>query len=462
MLLVTTNQTGADQRTGRRLTLIALSLGLAVVQLDVTVVNVAVKQIGSSLHSGVSAMQWVVSAYTLGFAALILTAGALGDRTGAKRLFLGGFALFTAASASCALAPNVTVLVLARAVQGLGAAALAACSLALLNHEYHDPAERARAVSWWAFGASIALAAGPVVGGVLIAAFSWRAIFLINVPIGLVGMWLTARYANETQRHTHGIDLPGQASAIIALAALAAAMIEGGELGWTSAWALGGFVVFAIAGAAFLLSESRVRTPMLPLALFMNRTFRSAALIGLLVNISYYGLIFVFSLLLQREQGRSALSTGLAFLPMTAAIAGANVISGRLAARLGPRKLIIAGLALMACGCAALLGADAHSSYASIAAQMIALGAGIGLMVPPMTSSLMGSVDRKRSGVASGTLQSMRQTGSVIGVALFGSLIASGSFVDGFRLALVISIVVLAAGCALAASGIDRDRRSSG
>src|SRR5689334_6457400 len=141
MLIETTDQTKAEERTARRLTLIALSLGLAVVQLDVTVVNVAVKQIGTSLHSGVSAMQWVVSAYTLGFAALILTAGALGDRTGAKRLFLGGFALFTLASASCALAPNVTVLVMARGIQGLGAAALAACSLALLNHEYHDPDE---------------------------------------------------------------------------------------------------------------------------------------------------------------------------------------------------------------------------------------------------------------------------------------------------------------------------------
>jgi DHA2 family methylenomycin A resistance protein-like MFS transporter len=282
----------------KRLTLIALSLGFAVVQLDVTVVNVAVKQIGAGLHSGVSAMQWVVSAYTLAFAALILTAGALGDRIGAKRLFLAGFALFTAASAGCALAGDVSVLVIARTVQGIGAATPAACSLALLNHEYPDPHERARAVGWWAAGASTALAAGPVIGGIVIAALGWRSIFFINIPIGLAGIWLAARYAHETPSHRLGIDLPGQASAIVALGSLAAATIEGGELGFTSAVALGGYALFVLAAVSFLVAEARLHAPMLPLSLFANRTFRSATLIGLLVNVCFYWLIFVLSLLL--------------------------------------------------------------------------------------------------------------------------------------------------------------------
>ncbi len=334
----------SDRRTSataaKRLALLALSLGFAVVQLDVTVVNVAVKQIGSGLHAGVSAMQWVVSAYTLAFAALILTAGALGDRFGAKRLFLAGFAIFTKASASCALAPDVTTLVPARAVQGIGAATLAACSLALLSHEYHDPHERARAVGSWAAGASTALAAGPVIGGMLIAAFGWRSIFFINLPMGLVGMWLTARFARETPAHEHSLDLPGQLSAVLALGALATATIEGGELGWTSAVSLVGWAVFVLAAASFVLAEARARAPMLPRALFGDRTFRATTLIGLLINICFYGLLFVFSLLLQREQGLSALSTGLAFLPMSGAIGGANVVSARLARRVEPRRLI--------------------------------------------------------------------------------------------------------------------------
>ncbi len=433
------------------LTLVALSLGLAVVQLDVTVVNVAVKQIGGSLGGGLSVMQWVLSAYTLAFAALILTAGALGDRIGSKRLFIAGFTIFTVASIACGLAPSIAVLIAARAVQGIGAAVLVACSLAILNHSYHDARERAKAVGYWAAGASTALAAGPVVGGILIAALGWRSIFFINLPIGLTGIWLTARYARETPRSAgHGFDLPGQIAAVLALSALAAAMIEGGGLGWTSAPVLIGFAIFALASVTFMLIEAHTPKPMLPLALFKNATFSSTTAIGMLVNICFYGLIFVFSILLQRDQGRSALSTGLAFLPMTAAIMAANLAAGRVARSIGPRKLILLGLIVMAAACLGLMGAGPHTSYPAMATQMLALGAGLGLMVPPMTSSLLGSVDRTRSGIASGTLNSMRQTGSVIGVALFGSLIANPSqTAHGLHLALATATILLLTGCLL-------------
>jgi MFS transporter, DHA2 family, methylenomycin A resistance protein len=443
----------------RSLTLAAMSIGFAVVQLDVTVVNVGVKAIGESLGSSISALQWVVSSYTLALAALILTAGALGDRVGAKRLFLIGFAIFTGASVACGLAPSLAILIAARTIQGVGAAILVPCSLALLNHAYHDAAQRTRAVGFLAAGASTALAAGPVVGGVLIALVGWRGIFFINLPIGLTGMVLTARYAAETPRSRRGLDIPGQLSAIVALAALAAATIEGGAAGWTDRWVLVGFAVSLVAGVCFIWVERRGSQPMLPLSLFANPTFRATTLIGLLINVAFYGLIFIFSLLFQREQGFTALKTGLAFLPMTASIMAANLLSERLSKRFGVRAAIMLGLGLMAAGCLGLLGITQGSSYGAMALQLLVLGAGLGLIVPPITSALLGSVDRSRSGIAAGTLFAMRQSGSVIGVALFGSLLA-GQFVAGLHIALVISLAVLATG-GLAALEIGPRSRSA-
>src|SRR6266403_520390 len=222
---------GSDLSTS--LTLAAMSLGYGVVQLDVTIVNTALNSIGTSLGGGVSELQWVVSAYTIAFAAFILTAGALGDRVGAKRVFMAGFAIFTAASVACALTPNAAILIAARCVQGLAAAILVPNSLALLSHAYPDEKARGRAVGIWAAGASVALTAGPFVGGGLITLVGWRSIFLVNLPIGLAGLWLTWRYARETTRSPQReIDLPGQIAAIAALGSLAVAIIEGGALGW--------------------------------------------------------------------------------------------------------------------------------------------------------------------------------------------------------------------------------------
>src|SRR6185312_8540530 len=227
-----TQRRGSSRLTSS-LTLAAMSLGYGVVQLDVTIVNTALDTIGRSLGGGVAGLQWVVSTYTIAFAALILTAGALGDRIGARRVFMGGFSIFTAASLGCAMAPNAAVLIAARAAQGLGAALLVPNSLALLSHAYPDDRERGRAVGTWAAGASLALTAGPLVGGGLIALSGWRAIFLVNLPIGLAGLWLTWRYADETTRSPkRELDIPGQLLAIASLGALAAALIEGGHAGW--------------------------------------------------------------------------------------------------------------------------------------------------------------------------------------------------------------------------------------
>jgi DHA2 family methylenomycin A resistance protein-like MFS transporter len=422
-------------------TLLATSLGFAVVQLDVSVVNVAITPIGADLGGGVAALQWMVNAYTLAFAGLILTAGALGDRIGAKRVFVAGFALFTLASAACGLAPDLGVLVAARAVQGIGAALLVPCSLTLLNHAYPTARERARAIGLWSAGASTALSAGPLVGGLLTTTLGWRAIFFINAPIGLAGILLTVRHATETTRSAgRGVDLPGQATAVLTLTALAAAMIEGGTRGFTDPLVLAAFAVAVLAGAAFLVVEARSARPMLPLTLFRAPSFGPASAIGLLVNVAFYGLLFVLSLFFQRAQHHSALATGLAFAPMTVAIIAANLT----ASRFGGRRPIVLGALLMVAGCAGLLGFGAAAPYPALVAQLVALGFGLGLIVPTMTAALLGGVARERSGVASGALNTARQTGSVLGVALFGALVARpGSLVSGWHVALLISIGLL-------------------
>jgi MFS transporter, DHA2 family, methylenomycin A resistance protein len=450
-------------RLARPLTLSAMSLGYVVVQLDVTIVNVAINSIGVDFGGSVADLQWIVNAYTITFAAFILTAGALGDRLGARRVFIAGFAIFVLASLACALAPALPVLIVARLCQGIGAAILVPNSLALLNHAYPHESERHWAVGIWAAGASFSLTAGPLVGGALIALSGWRSIFLINLPIGLAGIWLTWRYATETTRlAARTFDIPGQITAVLALGSLAAAVIEGGERGWSDAWVLSGFAGFAVLAAFFLAIEFKSKAPMLPLALFRKPAFSAMSLTGLLVNIGCYGLIFVFSLYFQRLNHLSPLWTGFAFAPMMAAVLATNLIAARVTAAIGARMTIATGLAVTAASCLTLLGLQEGTPYAALCAQLVGLGGGLGLLVPPMTSTLLGSVTKQYSGIASGVLNAMRQTGSAIGVALFGALLGgSGGFIAGIRTALVIAAVL--AVCAIVASitGLSRQKESA-
>jgi DHA2 family methylenomycin A resistance protein-like MFS transporter len=432
----------------------ATSLGFAVVQLDVSVVNVAIRPISDALGGGVSALQWVVGAYTITFAALILTCGALGDRIGARRVYMAGFALFTLASMACGAAPGIGALIAARAVQGIGAAVLVPCSLTLLRHAHPEPDRRGRAIGLWAAGASIALSGGPLVGGVLIAALGWRAIFFINAPIGALGIALALRYAKETPRSgPRSIDLPGQLTAILALAALAGSLIQGGVQGDGSAPVLAGFAVAACSSVGFVLIEHRRREPMLPPSLFRIPPFRAAAAIGVVINIAFYGLIFVLSLFFQRAQGMSPLRAGLAFAPMTAVVFAVNILAGRHSSGRAARPLVVVGALCLAGGSLGLLGASAHSSYLSLVVQLVAIGAGLGLIVPIITAALLGSVEPARAGVAAGTLNSARQSGSVIGVAVCGSLAARG-LVTGLH-----DSLLLCAGVAVVVLGLTRGLR---
>ena len=278
MLASNHHTTHSSGRAGRArwAGLLATALGFGIIQLDVTVVNVAVKQIGGAFHASVSGLQWTISAYTVMFAALILTAGALGDRFGARRVFTVGFVTFVLSSMACGLAPSLAVLIAARSIQGIGAALLGSCSLALLNHTFHEPREHARALSLWAAMASAALSGGPVVGGVLIATLGWRSIFFINLPLGALGLWLTRRYLAETPRATdRRLDVAGAVTATVGLAGLAAALIEAGPLGLTAPPVLIGGGVFITAGGIFIALEARCASPMLPLSLFREPRFRA-------------------------------------------------------------------------------------------------------------------------------------------------------------------------------------------
>ncbi|HET9123330.1 MAG TPA: MFS transporter [Solirubrobacteraceae bacterium] len=441
-----------------------MSLGFAVVQLDVSVLNVAVRAIGADLGGGVNEMQWVLNAYTIGFAAFILSAGALGDRIGARRVFIAGFALFMVTSAICGLAPDLGVLIAARAIQGIAAAVLVPSSLTLLGHAYPEPAGRARAVGFWMAGSSVSFAAGPLIGGVLIAAFGWRAIFFINVPLALSGIALARLYARETHAaRERPIDVPGQVLAVICLAVLVGATIEGGVHGFGSAIALGGFAGAAVTLAVFLGVEARRREPMLPLALFSVRTFSVSAVIGLLVNLIVYGLIFLLSLYFQTVQGHTPLVAGLALLPYVIAAGVGNVLSVRMSRRLGPVRAPVLSAGLMGAACLGLAWIGRSTPYAAIVAQLVCLGLGLGTIVPLITSELLGAVERSRSGVAAGTLNAMRQTGSALGVAWFGSLLsAGGGFVAGLRLALVIAAGLAGLTALLSTRMVDDRWRSAG
>lgn len=428
------------------LVITATSLGFLVVQLDVSIVNVALVRIGHALHGGMASLQWVVDAYTLAFAAFLLSAGALGDRLGARRVFALGLGVFGVASLACALAPDLPLLVAARAVQGLGAALLMPCSLAVLNHACGDDAPaRARAMGLWTAAGGVALSAGPLVGGILIDRFGWSSIFYINLPVCLLGMMLAWRCLDETPRHHHegGLDLAGQCCAVAMLLGATGAVIEAGALGWHAprVWLLLG--LGTLAGLAFLRIESCSRAPMLPLELFRKRAFTAATVVGVVVNFALYGTIFVLSLYFQHACGYSPSATGVAFLPFMIAITVANVLGSRLASRVGPRLPMTAGLLLGAAGFALLLGVDATTHYAALMARLLLIPIGVGVAVPSMTATVLSSVPRTRSALAAGVLNTARQAAGAVGVATFGTL-AAGDIVHGLRIASLLSAALIA------------------
>jgi DHA2 family methylenomycin A resistance protein-like MFS transporter len=431
-------------------TLIASSLGFVLVILDVTVVNVALERIQASFGASVTGLQWVVNAYTLVFASLLLTAGALSDRFGAKRTFVAGVALFTVASAGCGAASGTVMLVMARVVQGVGAAFCLPSSLALLKISFPDATARAKAVGLWASAGGVAVAAGPVAGGLLVDRLGWPSIFFLNLPLGALAIWLALAYAPSAPRiKGRHLDLSGQALAILALAGLTVAFVESGSLGWTHPLIITSFIVFGIAGVAFLILEHNGDDPMLPLSVFHSAWVSVPCLVGLLTNFAFYGLMFVLSLFFQTVKGYSPLQTGLAFLPMTILITIGNLIAGALTARFGPRIPLIAGQATAALGYLALAGIAVATPYIEIAGPLLIAGFGASLTVPSMTTAVLAHVHESRAGIASGALNAVRQIGGVVGVGAFGSLVAgaAGIPIGGMHAALLLAGGAQVVGC---------------
>ncbi|MDE1179677.1 MFS transporter [Paraburkholderia sp.] len=453
-----------------------VSVGFVVTQLDVTIVNIALARIGADLHANVAGLQWIVDAYTLAFAVLMLSAGVLGDRFGARRMFIAGIGLFALASLGCGLANDAATLVTGRAVQGVGAAAMLPNSLALLNRASgHDPKLRARAVGLWTAAGAVSIAAGPVIGGVLIAAFGWRSIFWVNLPICIAGLiatfaWVPASASSASSPATaatatkapasapaarqRGLDLPGQLLAIVALTAFTGAVIEGRPRGIGDPLVAGGLIVAALAAMAFIAVESRVATPMLPLSLFGKRTFSAAVLFGICVNLSYYGMVFVLSLYLQHVRGYTPLQAGLAFLPLTGGFLVSNVASGWVVGRFGARVPMIVGAVIGGIGYTALAFVDRATPLPALLLPFLLIPSGMGLAVPAMTTAILASVEPQRAGTASAVLNTARQAGGAVGVAVFGALVSrpeSAQVVAGLHIAAMVSATLLATGVVLGA-----------
>ncbi|MEU7277927.1 MFS transporter [Streptomyces sp. NPDC045431] len=446
--------------------LAAALLGFALITLDTSVVNVALPAMGGDLGTGMTGLQWVMDAYTLAFAALLLSTGALADRIGASRAYAGGVVVFTLASAACGLAPGLPSLIAARTVQGLAAAVMLPASLALVREAYADPGRRGRAVSLWAAGGTVAMALGPVAGGALTSAWSWRWIFLINVPLGLLALVLLRRVARSRPRPAP-LDVPGQLTATLALGALTFAAIEGGAAAW---WALG---VTGASFAAFLLVEARHPHPVVPLGLFRSTTVAVCVAAGSAVSVAFYGIVFVLSLYFQQVLHLSALAAGLMFLPMTGLLAFVNVFSAKVAARRGPRLPIVTGQVLAVVGLSLLLYVDASTPLALLAVSLAPFALGCGFALPPLIAAMMEAVPAERAGTAAGLLNAARQTAGGLSIAVFGTLVAggelaagsgagsAGGFVDGMRVSLVVSAALLAV-TALAATRLGRPGSAGG
>jgi MFS transporter, DHA2 family, methylenomycin A resistance protein len=406
----------------------ASSFAFAVIQLDVTIVNVALSRISEDLRATVTGLQWVVDAYTLGFAALLLSAGVVGDRLGSKRVFVGGLVGFAVASLACGLAPGPGFLNATRAIQGIGAALLVPSSLAILNDACaHDPRLRARAIGIWTAAGGVAIAAGPVVGGFLLTGLGWRSIFLVNIPICALGLGLALRCVPPAQggkKKYRSFDLAGQALAFVALASLVGAVIEARPLGLTHPVVVAAGFLALGAGIVFIAVETVTASPMLPLYFFRRPDFTPAIVFGVLVNCTYYGIIFVLSLYLQKALGYSTVQAGLAFLPLTGTFIASNMASGWMVGRIGSRGPMILGGLIGAVGYALLARLGSRSTFFDMLPGFALIPAGIGFAVPAMTTAILSTVDRARSGTATAVLNTARQVGGAIGVAAFGALVS--------------------------------------
>jgi EmrB/QacA subfamily drug resistance transporter len=401
-----------------RMTLLAMCFGLFMIMLDNTIVNVALPSIQRDLHASPETLAWTVNAYVVPFAAFILLGGKLGDRFGRRRMFVAGLAIFTAASAACALSTTAGALVAARTVQGTGAALMNPLSLSILVATF-PPKRLPAAVGVWAGISGLGLAIGPLLGGLLVENVDWSAVFWINVPIGVLAAAVTLAVVRESRDASgRSLDLPGSGLVTFALFCIVWGLIKSDNHGFGSRYVLGFLAAGVVALAAFVAWERRVADPMLPLGFFTHRLFSVSDAVMALVGFAMFGAIFYGALFLQNVQGYSALQAGVRTLPWTLMILVVAPIAGRLSGRVGPRALAGTGMLLLSAGLAGLARLDAGSGYSSIWPSFVLCGIGTALAMPTVSATAMNAVASQKAGVASGVLNTARQVGGAMGIAV--------------------------------------------
>ncbi|GIM91027.1 MFS transporter [Paractinoplanes toevensis] len=418
------------------------SLGFFLITLDISIVNVALPNITRELGGGTAGQQWTIDGYTLVFASLLLFAGNLADRVGAKKALVLGIVAFTLASAACAAAPSIGMLVAARCVQGAGAAVMLPASMALIREAFPDTGRRTRALGVWAVGGAVAALVGQPLGG-LLTTVDWRLVFIVNLPVG-AGMVLFLLAAAPSPTRPARFDWAGQVLAIVALSGLVYGLIEGGHLGFTSPVVVTTLVVAAVAMVAFVVVQARGDHPMMPLALFGSKGFRIALSAGFAFMVGNYGNVFATSLFLQQYLGLSALHAGLVYIPSAVFAIAGNLASGPVTNRFGPRLPVVAGQLAMVAGLVALVATVHLRSVPLVAVCLIPIGAGGSLAMPAVTGVVLSGVAPGLAGTASAVFNTFRQVGGAVAIAVFGSLMAgSATFLPGMRTSLAVAAGLL-------------------
>jgi EmrB/QacA subfamily drug resistance transporter len=455
-------------------TLAAVSFGLFMIMLDNTIVNVALPSIQRDLHIGISELEWIVNGYALTFAVLMLTGGKLADMLGRRRIFIVGLLIFTASSLACGLATNSHMLIAARVVQGAGAALMNPATLSIITATF-PPRQRGMAIGIWAGTSAMALAIGPLVGGLITQYINWSWIFFINVPVGVLGI-VVARLAIRESRdtsHEQRLDLPGLVTSAVGLFGLIYGLIEANNYGWTSTRILVCFAIAVIGLGAFIILELRQRLPMLDLSLFKNSTFAGSNVTMMLVALAMFGVFFYVSLYLQNILHYSPTRAGAAFLPMTILIILIAPVAGRFSDRVGSRWLVGIGMTLVAGSLLIFSRLDQSSNFWDLFPGLIVGGVGMALTMTPVTAAAMGSVAVDKAGVGSAVLNSMRQVGGSLGIAIMGAIVAASvhvpptsprapaQFVVGFEHALEVAAAIAFAAALVAVATIRKFRPSA-
>jgi len=455
-------------------TLGALSFALFMIMLDNTIVNVALPAIKSDLGIGTSELEWVVTAYALTFAVLLLTGGKLGDLYGRRLIFTIGLVIFTASSLACGLSSSAAELIGARAVQGVGSALMMPATLSIITATF-AARERGMAIGIWAGVSAMALAIGPLLGGVITENISWNWIFFVNVPIGILGVIAAIVVVPESKdtSHEQRLDPLGLVTSGIGLLALVYALIEGHNFGWTSARIVGLFLVAALGLAAFVFVESRQRLPLLDLTLFRNGTFTGANIVAILVTLAMFGIFVFCPIYMQTFRGWSPIQSGAALLPWTILIVIFAPIAGKLSDRVGSRWLISGGMTTVALCCLELSTVTVSSSFWHMLPGFVLGGLGMSFVMTPMSAAVMGAAPVEKAGVASGVLNTFRQVGVALGIAIMGAIITNReaaalragadpphAFVHGLTVGMRVSAVICLGGSAVAALLIRQYRQA--